>query len=92
MKVIAQRGGQNYLLVETREVDGERFGRIFNVRRREMSAEQPVDAIAKFGYWVPYTGSQAVLDDLTGVRYVEGRYDGEGAGGGRGSRRAAGRR
>lgn len=85
MKVIAQRGGQNWLLVETRTVEDVRYGRIFNVRRREMSDERPVEAIGKFGYWVPFTGSQDVLRDLTGVRYAEGRYATE-AGGGRGGR------
>lgn len=73
MRVIAQRGGPDMLLVETRESsEGLMLGRIFNVPRREMGREMPVAAIAKWGYWDDYVGSQDVLRDLTDVRYVEG--------------------
>jgi hypothetical protein len=72
VKVIAQRGGPDYLLVQTRLYEGAAWGRVFNVRRREMGPELLVAAIAKFGYWTEYTGPQDVLGDLTGVRFVGG--------------------
>jgi hypothetical protein len=80
VKVIAQRGGPGMLLVQTRVVEGRAWGRIFNVRFREMGPELLVDAIVKFGYWTEYAGSQSVLDDLSGVRYVGGEPDGQAQG------------
>lgn len=77
MKVIAQRGGHDYLLVKTRTVEGEEWGRVFNVPRREMGREMLVAAIAKFGYWENYVGSQDVLSDLTDVLMIGGNDAGE---------------
>jgi hypothetical protein len=82
VKVIAQRGGPDYLLVQTRLYEGAPWGRVFNVRQREMGPERLVAAIAKFGYWTEYTGSQDVLDDLTGVRFIGGPRDNESQGAG----------
>jgi len=75
VKVIAQRGGPNYLLVETRTVGGQRWGRIWNVSRREMGREVLVDAIVKFGYWEAYTGPQPTQSEMAGVSAIGG-FDG----------------
>jgi len=77
MKVIAQRGGTSVLLVQTRVVDGMAWGRIWNVNVREMSPEQPVASIARYGYWEQYTGRDMTAADFKGVRLLNPPVKGE---------------
>ena len=55
MKITSQKDSGDYLLIETREGVGRVWDRISN----ELYPEQDVEAIAKFGYWQPYTGSES---------------------------------
>lgn len=71
MKVIATRGS-GYYLVETRTVDDRRWGRIWNLARREMSQEMFVESILRFGYWQVYTGPVMPPSAFEGVRMLEG--------------------
>lgn len=55
MKIISQRENGEYLLIETRPG----FGRVWDRFANDLFPEQSVEAIAKFGYWMPYTGTES---------------------------------
>ena len=69
MKVVAQRG-PGYLMVHTRSVEDIDWGRIWNLARNEMSPEQPLESMARFGYWTDYTGPDMTAADFEGVRLM----------------------
>jgi hypothetical protein len=58
VKIVAQREGGDYLLIETRKDMGRVWDRAFN----ELFPEQSQAAILKFGYWTDYTGSESAED------------------------------
>lgn len=61
--VLAHRGDPDILLIKVGEADGHDLGVIW---RRGMGISDPmyVGAIAKFGYWELYEGSQGVLAEI----------------------------
>jgi hypothetical protein len=55
--VIAKQGHDAAFLIETREVDGRRHGRVYDRTRNEIFPEMLVASIAARGYWDDFTGS-----------------------------------
>jgi len=63
-QVVAQRGSPDVLLIKTgTDAEGRDLGIVW---RSGFPVGEPmfVAAIAKFGYWEPYEGSQGVLADI----------------------------
>lgn len=50
-RVIAKQGHDSVYLIETREDDGRRYGRIYDPGRDEVFPEVLVASIAARGYW-----------------------------------------
>jgi hypothetical protein len=55
-RVIAKQEHDAAFLIETREVDGCRYGRVYDRTRNEIFSEMLVASIAAPGYWVDFTG------------------------------------
>jgi hypothetical protein len=87
--VLAHRGGPDILLIKVGVADdGHDLGVIW---RRGMGISEPmyVGAIAKFGYWETYEGSQGVLAEIEeelANAAAKSPSQGRGAAGDRGAR------
>jgi hypothetical protein len=63
-EVIAQRGSPDVLLIKTgTDAEGRDLGVVWR-SGFPLGPPMYVAAIAKFGYWEPYEGSQGVLADI----------------------------
>lgn len=61
MKVIAQRGKNQYLIAES--VNSE-MGKVLDIEQGKVFPEEPIASIVKGGYWENATMSKEELDKL----------------------------